>query len=54
MTRTLFAEIQPRTTYELTELGSALTFSLGALRDWAEDNIESILAARASHHAAKA
>lgn len=54
VTRTLFAEVPPRTIYELTELGSALTFPLGALRDWAEDNIETILAARAAHHAAKA
>ena len=46
--RTLYPEIPPRTEYTLTELGQALVAPLGALRDWAEDNIETIIAVRAA------
>ena len=49
VTRTLYPEVPPRTEYELTELGKALIAPLGALREWAEGNIETILAARAVH-----
>ena len=46
VTRTLYPEIPPRTEYELTELGEALIGPIGALVDWAEDNIETIIAIR--------
>lgn len=44
--RTLYPEIPPRTEYTLTELGRELVAPLGALRDWAERNIHTIIAAR--------
>ena len=46
ITRTLYPEIPPRTEYALTDLGQALIGPLGALRDWAEDNIETIITIR--------
>ena len=48
ITRTLYPEIPPRTEYTLIELGHGLVAPLGALRNWAEDNIEAIIAVRAS------
>ena len=46
ITRTLYPEIPPRTEYALTDLGQALIGPLAALRDWAEDNIETIITIR--------
>lgn len=48
VTRRVYAEVPPRTEYELTELGLALVGPLAALRAWAEGNIEAIIERRAS------
>lgn len=37
-----------RVEYSLTSLGTSLVGPLAALRDWAEDNIEDVLAARSA------
>ncbi|GAB5537337.1 MAG: helix-turn-helix domain-containing protein [Rubricoccaceae bacterium] len=49
ISRTVFAEVPPRTEYKLTDLGRSLTEPLAALRAWSESNIEHILAARADY-----
>ena len=49
VTRSIFAEVPPHTEYELTGLGTQLIAPLDGLRDWAEGNIGSILAAREAH-----
>jgi DNA-binding HxlR family transcriptional regulator len=48
VTRTLYAEVPPRTEYELTDLGRELTGPLRALREWAESHIEEIVDNRTS------
>jgi len=42
VTRTIYAEVPPRVEYELTELGFSVAEPLGALRSWAEDNVDRI------------
>jgi len=42
VTRTIYAEVPPRVEYELTELGLSVSEPLGALRTWAEDNVDRI------------
>ena len=42
VTRTIYAEVPPRVEYELTELGRSVSEPLGALRAWAEDNVDRI------------
>ncbi|MET7418737.1 helix-turn-helix domain-containing protein [Dactylosporangium sp. NPDC005555] len=44
--RTVTAAVPVRVDYELTDLGRSLAPVLGALKSWAEDNIEHIMAAR--------
>lgn len=44
--RTVTAAVPVRVDYELTPLGRSLAPVLGALKHWAEDNIEHIMAAR--------
>ena len=46
LTRTAYAEIPPRVVYELTPLGRSLEQPIRSIADWAEQNIESITAAR--------
>lgn len=47
VTREVFAEIPPRTVYELTDFGRTLIEPLAMLREWSEANIGQILEARA-------
>lgn len=49
ITRTIFPEVPPHTEYQLTALGTRLIAPLHGLRNWAEQNIGSILAAREAH-----
>ena len=46
LTRTAFAEIPPRVVYELTPLGRSLEQPIRSIADWAESNVEQIIAAR--------
>ncbi len=53
VTRTAYDESPPRVEYELTPLGLTLRDPLAAIRDWAEEHLPQILAARerAEQHA---
>ncbi|MET0453361.1 MAG: helix-turn-helix domain-containing protein [Mycobacterium sp.] len=42
VTRTIYPEVPPRVEYQLTELGVSVSEPLGALRAWAEDNLDRI------------
>jgi DNA-binding HxlR family transcriptional regulator len=53
ITRTIYPEVPPHTEYQLTGLGTQLITPLNALGDWAESNIESILASRQMHDRAR-
>lgn len=46
VTRTVYAEVPPRVEYALTELGRSLIEPITAIREWAEDNVQEVLAAR--------
>ena len=46
VTRTVTPSVPVRVDYELTALGHGLVPVLGALKAWAEENIEDVLAAR--------
>lgn len=46
VTRTVYAEVPPKVTYELTELGQSLRAPIEAVATWAESNVSSIMAAR--------
>ena len=46
VTRTVTGTVPPRVDYELTELGHSLKEPIGALSQWALDNIETIHAAQ--------
>jgi DNA-binding HxlR family transcriptional regulator len=46
VTRTPYPEMPPRVEYELTPLGATLRQPLAAIRDWAEEHIHEIIAAR--------
>lgn len=52
VTRTEFAENPPRVEYELTELGRSLLVPLRAVREWAQDHVPEVLAARAARGSA--
>lgn len=58
VSRTVTPSIPPRVDYELTELGHSLKGPIGALSQWALDNLETINAAQdrfdAVHDAAEA
>ena len=49
VTRTAYSEIPPRVEYELTPLGETLRTPLAAIRDWAEEHLNEIIAARERH-----
>jgi len=49
LTRTAFAEIPPRVVYELTPLGRSLEEPIRSIAAWAEQNIETITAARGAY-----
>lgn len=44
VTRTVFPEIPPRVEYELTPLGRSLQGPLGALEQWAVENMDAVWA----------
>lgn len=44
--RQVFAEVPPRVDYELTDLGRSLEGPIRAITDWAEHNVNQVLAAR--------
>ncbi len=46
ISRTVYPEVPPRVEYELTALGGTLCAPLAAIRDWAEQHIGEITAAR--------
>ncbi|MEU9020709.1 helix-turn-helix domain-containing protein [Actinomadura sp. NPDC048394] len=49
LTRHVFAEVPPRVEYALTPLGLSLGKPIQAITDWAEENVEAVVAARARH-----
>jgi DNA-binding HxlR family transcriptional regulator len=49
--RYYFPTIPPRVEYELTEVGNSLRVPIGALADWALDNLQTINSARADFDA---
>jgi DNA-binding HxlR family transcriptional regulator len=49
VTRQVFAEVPPRVEYALTPMGLSLHRPIQAITDWAEENAEAVLAARARH-----
>lgn len=46
VSRTLYAQIPPRTEYALTPLGETLAAPLAAVRHWAEQHVQDVLSAR--------
>ena len=46
LTRTVFAEVPPRVEYALTPLGHSLRKPIGAITEWAEENVEAVVSAR--------
>ena len=46
LTRRVFAEVPPRVEYELTPLGQSLHAPIEAITDWAEANVNKVMAAR--------
>jgi DNA-binding HxlR family transcriptional regulator len=52
VTRTIFAEVPPRTEYELTDLGRSLTGTIAAIGDWAERHLGQVAACQAAYDAA--
>lgn len=48
VSRTVYPTTPPSVEYALTPLGQTLTEPLGALRAWAEDNIDQVLTARST------
>jgi DNA-binding HxlR family transcriptional regulator len=46
LTRRVFAEVPPRVEYELTRLGQSLHAPIEAITDWAEANVNKVMAAR--------
>ena len=49
LTRTQYPTIPPRVDYALTPLGRKAAGLFGSIRDWAEDNLADVLAARARY-----
>jgi DNA-binding HxlR family transcriptional regulator len=49
LTRQVYAEVPPRVEYTLTPLGRSLEGPIRAITDWAEMNVQAIVAARARH-----
>lgn len=46
ITRTVYAEVPPRVEYELTPLGRTLLDLIAVCREWADDHLATVLAAR--------
>gem|GEM_PF-3783951 len=46
LTRAVTASMPPRVDYSLTPLGNTLIAPMNALRQWAETNMDAVLAAR--------
>ncbi len=53
VTRKVYAEVPPRVEYTLTDLGRSLITPIDAVRTWAEQNAEQILATQARYDLAK-
>ncbi|MBO2446259.1 helix-turn-helix transcriptional regulator [Actinomadura barringtoniae] len=51
LTRQVFPEIPPHVEYELTPLGQSLQGPIQAVTDWAEANVNEVIAAREAHEA---
>ena len=51
VTRQVFAEVPPRVEYALTPLGLSLHKPIQAITEWAEENVEAVVAARTAHDA---
>jgi DNA-binding HxlR family transcriptional regulator len=49
VTRTQYPTIPPRVEYALTPLGRKVAGLLGAVRDWAQENLVEVLASRARY-----
>ena len=47
--RTVYSEVPPRVEYELTPLGESLREPLEAVREWADEHVDEVLAARARY-----
>ena len=47
--RSVYAEVPPRVEYSLTPLGETLVQVLAQIKQWAEGNIESVLAAQKAY-----
>ncbi|WP_242901772.1 winged helix-turn-helix transcriptional regulator [Actinomadura terrae] len=46
LTRQVFAEVPPRVEYALTPLGHSLRRPIEAITEWAQENVEAVIAAR--------
>ncbi|MBI5958003.1 MAG: helix-turn-helix transcriptional regulator [Chloroflexi bacterium] len=46
ISRMIYPEVPPRVEYTLTPLGETLCVPLGAIRDWAEEHINDVVAAQ--------
>lgn len=53
LTRKIFAEVPPRVEYALTPLGRSLDGPIRAITDWAESNVNAVMAARQEHDAVR-
>lgn len=51
VTREVFAEVPPRVEYALTPLGLSLHKPIQAITEWAEENVEAVVASRTAHDA---
>jgi DNA-binding HxlR family transcriptional regulator len=51
LTREIFAEVPPRVNYALTDLGQSLIEPIIVLGDWAEINVDRIVAAQEAYDA---
>ncbi|OZM73531.1 transcriptional regulator [Amycolatopsis antarctica] len=49
LVRTVYPQIPPKVTYELTTLGHSLREPIQAVRDWAESHVHEIVTARGEH-----
>lgn len=49
VSRTIYPEVPPRVEYELTELGCTLCEPIAAIRRWAEEHIDAVIAAQAAY-----
>ena len=51
VSRTVYAEVPPRVKYQLTPLGETLCEPIAAIRNWAIDHIEEVMAAQSNYDA---